>query len=51
MNEARFTVKFNNGFHKVFDNQEYTDAALHYLKTEAIKHAEFLNNRTRKESN
>lgn len=39
----RYTVKFNNGFHKVFDNELYTDAALCYLAKEAHELAAKLN--------
>jgi hypothetical protein len=43
MKETRYTVKFSNHYWKVFDNQEYTDVKLHFLRTEAEKHAEYLN--------
>lgn len=32
---SRYVVKFNNGFYKTFDSVEYTDIALHYLKSTA----------------
>lgn len=35
MNNQRYVVKFTNGFHKVFDNEEYTDVQKCYLRKEA----------------
>jgi hypothetical protein len=32
----RYIVKFTNGFWKTFDTENYTDVALHYLKTDAV---------------
>lgn len=43
MGEYRYTVKFTNGFWKVFDSVDFSDVKLHYLRTEAEQHAEFLN--------
>lgn len=43
--KARYEVRFTNGYYKAFDNEVYTDVALHYLKTDAEKHVEFLNNK------
>lgn len=43
MQESRYIVKFTNSFWKVFDRQDFSDVRLHYLRTEAEQHAEFLN--------
>ena len=43
MGEYRYTVKFTNSFWKVFDRVDFSDVKLHYLRTEAEQHAEFLN--------
>lgn len=41
----RYIVKWNNGFHKVFDTVQYTDVQLCSLLTEANAVALRLNNR------
>jgi hypothetical protein len=41
----RYIVKFNNGYHKVFDTLQYTDVQLCGLFTEAKNVAQRLNNR------
>lgn len=43
MQESRYIVKFTNSFWKVFDRVDFSDVKLHYLRTEAEQHAEFLN--------
>ena len=36
MNQTnRYVTKFNNGYYKTFDTVEYTDVALHYLRSVA----------------
>ena len=42
-NNQRYIVKFNNGFYKIFDTEEYKDVSLQYLKVDAIKAAKQLN--------
>lgn len=39
----RYIVKWNNGYWKTFDMVQFTDVALHRLKTEAEAHAARLN--------
>lgn len=39
----RYVVKFNNGFWKTFDLQEYKDVQLHYLKKDAQEFCNKLN--------
>jgi len=33
----RYEVRWNNGYHKLFDTVEYTDVGLFFVKTEADK--------------
>ena len=40
----RFALKFTNGFWKTFDTVDYTDVRLHYLRIDAERHVNFLNN-------
>ena len=42
-NTQRFTVKFNNGYWKVFDNQEYIDVGIYDLNKEAVVAARSFN--------
>ena len=39
----KYVVKWNNGFYKVFDMQEYTDVSMHGLKTDADKACQRIN--------
>lgn len=39
----KYTVKWNNGYWKVFDTQEYRDVAMHGLKTDADKNCQRMN--------
>jgi len=41
----RYIVKWTNGYWKTFDTVQYTDVAMHYLKTEAEANVLRLNNR------
>lgn len=45
---ARYTVKFTNGYWKVFDTENYTDFAIHFLKSEANLHRNRLNKGSKK---
>lgn len=39
----KYTVKWNNGYWKVFDTVQYTDVMLCNLKTEAERHCDRMN--------
>ena len=39
----RYTVKWNNGYWNAFDTVQFTDVALHRLKTEAEANVARLN--------
>lgn len=39
----KYVVKWNNGFYKVFDTQQYCDVSLHGLKTDADKACQRMN--------
>lgn len=41
--QPRFVVKFNNGYHKVFDTLHYEDVGLCYLLKDAVEAAANLN--------
>lgn len=43
MQNTRYTIKFTNGYWKVFDSLDYSDVKLHYLQSEAIAHVNYLN--------
>lgn len=43
MKNTRYIVKWNNGYWKVFDTQEYTDHSLQYLRKDAVAVAAQLN--------
>ena len=40
----RFALKFTNSFWKTFDTVDYTDVRLHYLRIDAERNVNFLNN-------
>lgn len=41
--QQRYTYKFTNGFWKTFDNETYSDIAIHYLRKDAKEHCKQLN--------
>jgi len=41
----RYSVKWNNGFWKTFDNSVYDDVCLHRLRSEAEANVQRLNSR------
>lgn len=41
--QERYTYKFNNGYWKVFDNEQYTDVQICYLRSDAKQLSKKLN--------
>ena len=44
-NNQKYSVKFNNGFWKLFNNHTFSDAGIYYLQKDAEADAKEMNQR------